>query len=431
MTTPSVSLAPRRTPRPAFRLAVFRFSLLVIVLLVLALLALAVSGPASSSSSSSRLTTQGAINSDLVAHEWGTFTSVAGRSGEAVEWRPSSSYEEELPRFVEFNRSADSKVRLRGTVRMETPVLYFYSPHQTHVSVQVGFSRGVITEWYPHASHVESSEKVLEETALYDHPRNGGISWDSVSVEPGLSPSFPLDRSHSIYYAARETAATPLVVGTPKGEQQEKFLFYRGVAAFSVPVSAAFTPDKGLVVKNLGDDEIPSVIWFERHGDQFGYRLGGSLQGEAQMDAPEVSSSSSIDSLCSELEGILTAQGLNADEAHAMVETWRHSWFEEGSRLLYIVPRHFVDSVLPLSIRPAPAQVTRVFVGRVELISPATEKTVLAALEAHDRRTIIKYTRFLDPILDQLKAEHPEQAKKLESDLEATYQVPVSMPESR
>jgi hypothetical protein len=429
MSTPSFRAFFQPSLRPALRLLVLSASLVT----------LAVSGPASASRL--RSAPQSDTNPDLVAHEWGTFTSIAGRSGDAVEWLPTSSWEEGLPRFVEFYRSAGYKIRLRGTVRMETPVLYFYSPHQTQVSVQVGFSRGVITEWYPHASHVENSDKVLKETVLYDHDRSGGISWDSVSVEPGLSASFPLDRSHSIYYAARETAATPLVVETPKGTQQEKFLFYRGVAAFSVPISAEFTPENRLLLKNLGDDEIPSVIFFERHGDQFGYRLGGSLHDELHLDPTELTWSSAVDSSAidssamdsfrSDLERILTAQGLNADEAHAMVETWRHSWFEEGSRLLYIVPRHFVDSVLPLSIHPAPAQVTRVFVGRLELISPATEKTVLTALEAHDRRTIMKYSRFLEPILDHLKAEHPEQAQKLDSDLQATYNVDITAPPSR
>jgi hypothetical protein len=47
------------------------------------------------------------------------------------------------------------KCGLGGTVRMETPVLYFYSPRETTVSVKVSFAKGTITEWYPHASAVE------------------------------------------------------------------------------------------------------------------------------------------------------------------------------------------------------------------------------------------------------------------------------------
>jgi hypothetical protein len=89
-----------------------------------------------------------------------------------------------------------------------------------------------------------------------------------------------------------------------------------------------------------------------------------------------------------------------------MLETWRDSWFEEGSRLLYIVPRGIVDTVLPLTIAPAPAQTVRVFVGRLELVTPATERDVERALARHDRRTLARYNRFLVPILERMLADN-------------------------
>jgi hypothetical protein len=111
-----------------------------------------------------------------------------------------------------------------------------------------------------------------------------------------------------------------------------------------------------------------------------------------------------MDSLKQAVVDMLIAQGLYQDEAQAMFETWRDSWFEEGSRLLYIVPRQFVDSVLPLSISPAPAQTVRVFVGRLELITPATQRAVEQALATHDRATLAKYNRFLVPIIERIIA---------------------------
>ena len=358
-------------------------------------------------------------NPSLTAHEWGTFTSIADRSGQAVKWHPiSGPYE--IPSFVEHLRSASTKPGLEGTIRMETPVLYFYAPHETEVSVGVHFSRGLITEWYPHVSHIEPSQKAdLRSSALYDHPSDGSITWNSISIEPGLAANLPRDATDSHYYAAREVSAAPILVRTNKGTQQEKFLFYRGVATFPVPIAAEYTSDNRLLVKNLGANEISGVILLERHGDQFGYRLGGSLQTGMQLDPPELNSD--IESLSRDLERVLTAQGLYVDEARAMIATWRHSWFEEGTRLLYLVPRHFVDSVLPLSIHPAPGQLTRVFVGRLELISPTTEKTVLVALDTHDVRTILKYGRFLEPILDQLRAKYPTKAQELNDKIAATY----------
>src|SRR5208282_6581223 len=112
------------------------------------------------------------------------------------------------------------------------------------------------------------------------------------------------------------------------------------------------------------------------------------------------------------IEDMLIAQGLYQDEAQAMFETWRDSWFEEGSRLLYIVPREFVDSVLPLTISPAPAQTVRVFVGRVELVTPATKRAVEQALASHDPSTLDRYGRFLGPILENMIKSEESSAKK-------------------
>jgi len=395
------------------------------------------------------------LNSDLTAHEWGTFTSIAGKDGKAVDWLPQTG-STDLPAFVEHLREVNFKAGLRGTLRMETPVLYFYSPRETTLSVKVSFANGLLTEWYPHASRVEPSE-VRDAGILYQRRRSGGIAWDSVTVSPNLTANFPRDDHPRInrpgsnrpdqdrrdedrgnqdrgdqYYAARETASAPLVVKTPGGNQQEKFLFYRGVSRFSVPVSATVTPNGALHITNLGQantsqDEIPSVILFERRGDKLGYRLAGALSwalsgassSEMSLDPPELTST--IESLSRDLEDILASQGLYPDEARAMIATWRDSWFEEGSRLFYIVPNHFVNTILPLTISPAPTQTVRVFVGRLELITPATTQAVEKILAAHDAPALQKYNRFLEPILEQMKAANPAKAAQLEKDLEQTY----------
>ncbi|MGA8026992.1 MAG: hypothetical protein WB992_07590, partial [Bryobacteraceae bacterium] len=98
--------------------------------------------------------------------------------------------------------------------------------------------------------------------------------------------------------------------------------------------------------------------------------------------------------------------GLYQKEALAMVETWQDSWFEEGTRVFYIVPRPMVDSVLPLTISPEPAATVRVFVGRIELLSPWLEQSLETALAAGDIETIAKFGRFLNPFLTQLEMDH-------------------------
>jgi hypothetical protein len=365
-------------------------------------------------------------DSPLIAHEWGTFTSIASPDGRAMEWLPLNG-STDLPNFVEHLASTDFKGGLRGTIRMETPVLYFYSSRETTVSVHATFSKGLITEWYPHASVPALDPR--RDFALAQKHAEGAITWGNVAIEPNASPNFPLDAlPDNRYYAARQTSANPISIETPSGPQRERFLFYRGVSAVLPPLTATLTPDNSVQLQNHFFDAIPAVILFERRGSKLGYRVLGPLSAEAALAPPSLDVS--LDSLFSTLEGLLLSQGLSPDEAHAMLETWKTSWFDDGSRILYIVPRRFVDSVLPLSISPTPAQLTRVFVGRLELIAPATQEAVQAAFASNDQATLAHYGRFLEPILTTMlnsATDAPTRAR-LQSYLSRAYEDYYSHP---
>jgi len=362
-------------------------------------------------------------SSDLTVHEWGTFTSISATDGQAIEWLPLTG-STDLPSFVEHLREPNFKGGLRGTVRMETPVLYFYSPRETSVSVKVSFAQGLITEWYPHAVPLAPLNPRTD-FSLDQKRTVGGITWNSVHVEPAASADFPRNAAENHYYAARETSSAPLRVTTSSGDQHERFLFYRGVSAFTPPLAATLSAEGSVLIQNHLNEEMPEVILFERRANNVGYRILGPLRDQASLARPSLDGS--LDSLFSNLEGILISQGLHADEAHAMLETWKNSWFEEGSRLFYIVPRSFVDSVLPLSITPAPAATTRVFVGRVELITPATEQAVESAFASGDRATLAKYSRFLPTILQTMieQSTDPSQQQRLSDYLESLFNHPL------
>jgi hypothetical protein len=96
-----------------------------------------------------------------------------------------------------------------------------------------------------------------------------------------------------------------------------------------------------------------------------------------------------------------------------MVETWRDSWFEEGSRLIYIVPARAIDGILPLSLEPAPSRISRVFVGRIELITPETTRAVEEAILRADRAAIEPYQRFLGAILARAYSGNPDQVQQM------------------
>jgi hypothetical protein len=327
--------------------------------------------------------------SDLTIHEWGTFTSVAGEDGSAVVWDALGG-KNDLPKFVTSFGYCLKQI-LTDTVRMETPVMYFYSPRELDAHVRVAFPGGVITDWYPQAQHL-----------------SGAIKWPSIKIEPNTSPALPIETAPSRYYAARETDSTPITVG----DQHEKFLFYRGVGNFQVPLSARVADDGTIAVENRGSDPVPSVILFENRGGRVGYRSAGTVEDAVTLDSPSLDSSLPV--LRTELETALITQGLFPKEAQAMVETWRDSWFEEGTRLIYIVPSRVVDAFLPLRVDPAPSQTARVFVGRIELITPEIKRSVQDAIASNDWPAIERYGRFVDPILDRIVSESPAMANQVE-----------------
>jgi hypothetical protein len=329
----------------------------------------------------------------FTVHEWGTFTSIAGEDGGAVAWLPQSG-SNDLPCFVE--RSAPNiKGYLRGTVRMETPVIYFYSPAPMHVSVDVFFHQGSLTEWYPHAA---------QGVSFVDHAgMSGTLNWPDVTIEPSTAATFP-QAGPSHYYRARETAAAPLRVGG----QVEKFLFYRGVGQFQPPLNAVANADGGASLRSLSRMPIGDVILFENRRGAMTFSSHHLATTTATLPRPDLDDASGAP--LSELQRILVANGLYEKEAQAMVETWKDSWFEEGARLLYIVPRADVDAILPLTIAPAPSATARVFVGRIELMTPATLRDVSEAISSNDRAVLARYGRFLQPIAKRagLAASVPE-----------------------
>ncbi len=279
----------------------------------------------------------------LVAHEWGTFTSVANENGDAVEWAPLLG-PGDLPCFVARSPVVFKSVT-RGLVRMETPVLYFYAQHPTTLSVHVDFRQGLITEWYPSPAINGSASS---------------IEWCQVHVTPGKDLAYPLTEGASHYYAARNTDASPLRIG----DQQEKMIFYRGLGNFAPPLKASYDGDGKLEVRNTGSEPIPFVIAFENQHGATGFRIAENVAGSVKMDVPELTQD--LDAIRQTLQTRLTALGLYPKEALAMVDTWSDSWFTEGARVFYIVPRATVDSLLPLTVVPQPTEIHRVFVGRVE-----------------------------------------------------------------
>jgi hypothetical protein len=333
----------------------------------------------------------------LVVHEWGTFTTVSGADGAPMVWRPLGG-PTDLPSFVyrpDYRRgdAGLDKTEFTTTVRMETPVIYFYAGRDTDVSVKVGFPEGAITEWYPRAVSVKRQ----------------GMDWGTIRVRPSAPDEFPREAAPSHYYPARETDASPIQVKSPGLAQDEKFLFYRGVGWFQPAVKVSLKNDL-VVVKNPGKDPVPAILFENRKG-MTGFRVLGAVKDEVAVARPELSQGKS--EVMAELERTLVKSGLFEKEARAMLKTWRDSWFEEGMRVFTLVPRAAADKILPLTLDPKPEELVRVFVGRAEILTPEMEQAALATVKRTGEDTgafwkeVEQFGRFASPLFRRATAQLP------------------------
>ncbi len=299
-----------------------------------------------------------ASSSELVVHEWGTFTSIAGVDSRMLEWTPYRGGAE-LPGFV-----YGGKHNARGTVRMETPVIYFYTPKELTCTVKVSFPQGEITEYYPMPDRLVYPVKVVQ--------------WNGVELLPGRAVSLPLEKGSNHYYQARATESVPLRVW--KGnviEEYEKFLFYRGVGTFAMPLSVQIGQDK-VAVRRTATPGIGEVIFFENRNGRTSCLRNGLQSSSATVG--RLLPDCSVESVKHDLETLLAGHGLYPKEAEAMVKTWEDSWFEEGFRVFYVLPRQQTDAILPLEITPRPNKLVRVLVGRMEVMTPESEQEILGLL---------------------------------------------------
>ena len=192
-------------------------------------------------------------------HEWGTFTMVPNLRGQPMPWYVRSG-PVELPAFV--HDASGGSFRMPGkmsysAVRMETPVLYFYTDHEMEVNVDVDFPGGQITEWYPHAGYVRHTDPD-------GRTSQGPFRWARLKLKPNADWQGPAATNDNHYFEARGVGSVPVQVSKKDGsKEQEEFLFYRGMryGAFrSLHIAAT---DDGVSLAADGKHAPASVIVFE------------------------------------------------------------------------------------------------------------------------------------------------------------------------
>ena len=285
--------------------------------------------------------------------------------------------------------------------------MYFYAPpgqtEPMELDVQASFRGGWLTEYYPRADVQargltkleETSDGVREWLGGIDENTIGSLAWRGLLV--GVDAEVPQTDEH-VWLAPRRVQAA--LVETPEHEA-EKYLFYRGVGHVESMLRVSRSVDGStLEIRRQLDSgqgfpvslSVPSS-WLAhiRSDGTSAFREVGAMSANTDPDVPLASvparfaehefSGHNLSLLRASMRAGLIDDGLFADEADAMLDTWEAAYFQTpGLRLFFLVPQQWMDHLLPLEFSE-PIELTRVMVGRIEIVTPE-QRELLAQIAA-------------------------------------------------
>ena len=366
----------------------------------------------------------------LVIHEWGTFTSLEDESGRSLGG--INVDDEPVPPFVhqmmksytlgsqqyDLARENDKGAPARYpyvTMRLETPVMYFYLPKsQTKpldVDVKVQFRGGWMTQFYPDAQNDLPQPKTLGDFAKLklDHDTRSTLEWNHLQV--GTQASGP-ETEEPVWLAPRNVSAANV---TASSGESERYLFYRGVGNIDSPLAVSSDAKQGTLTlrpqfAGLLEADTPPVIrwlWLVKINESgsAAYRKLDPIKVTGTGTTPVVTVPSTfaksdftpknLAQLQQDMHTALVAEGLFDEEATAMLKTWESSYFRSGGwRLFFVVPRGWTQHYLPVTISQ-PREMTRVMMERIELIS--SEQRELLNQLAHSTISDPTWVKTLPP----------------------------------
>ena len=357
----------------------------------------------------------------LVVHEWGTFTSLQDETGRTLgslnsDDEPLPPFAHELDYFHRLKPGELPPVAYQGapsshpavTMRLETPVVYFHPSISASLpivaDVKVLFYSGWLTQFYPNA---ESQTNGFSSVALGTRSMPGWLKWSNLKI--GGDARGP-ETTERVWTAPRAVRAASV---TTRTGESEKFLFYRGVAQIDAPLRvsrsgpAELAVQQGWLEPGLGA-LLPMKIrklWLAqfRPDGTCAFRLlepillenasetNRILQTVPSTFAAEEFSRANLQKLQAAMRSALIVDGLFTDEADALLNTWELSYFKSwGLRLFFLVPRAWTDYRLPIEIS-VPNDLTRVMVGRIELVTEEHRALLRELAEAAPEKSWARY----------------------------------------
>jgi hypothetical protein len=316
--------------------------------------------------------------SGLVVHEWATFTvfhAVQAKQHVAGVQR----HEEAIPATVHVRdlgwpqAGAQEVLAEPVLAKVQTAGAWFHGD-PVAFKATVELPQGVVTADWPEAA--QTLPKPATPTSL----QGGKTTWQLHHLgdapvggdEPGIFGML-----------GKVKAGVIKVPGAKLGEFQ-RFLFWRALAKFSPPVRFAAKKNQfgqfDVTIWNDGEHAIPNAFLLHLHeGGGLLQKIGGIAAKSTFVATPTPKESPVmfLDKAEAAVAEVVQQQGLPADEALPLAQTFTQNWLKTyGLRIVVVAPSAWGQQYFPTTYSPAPAQHVRVALGRFELLTEVDEQAL-------------------------------------------------------
>ena len=356
---------------------------------------------------------------DFDVHEWGVFLYYRGAGADLL----SGIDETDLPSFVitvdkphgkdctcdkckevKFKcpkcGGIKGKCKCNDLTEPRKPVINFYTDGKLDVKLSVRFNDGKHTVWFPR--HYSVSKQ-----------------WDELKWEFKLTQKsenkLKEPKGSSWWEIARDTDSAFVNTKT----ESEKFLFYEGESSKL----------KASIEIKLADDKVQLVNKSKHSYNKLLVARDGKIVKLEEFPKGEIDFTNSIDvnSATSEIEKMLTNEGLNEKEVKGIAKIWKKEFFvRDGTRVIYMMTREEVDNILPLEITPKPKNLKRAMIACVQdtdsMVADLIERLGNDDPKVRDAATesLIRLGKPIKPLLEKaLKSAKDQEVKsRIENILE-------------
>lgn len=303
---------------------------------------------------------------NLIVHEWGVLA--VGQVGKHTKVGSTQSYLDGLPEFVLRHEEVSPAPPVLRVIQQELPnkfepyiiykpVIHLYGEQDLQVELSIRAAQGPPLVYFPKPKLAPAANN-----ANFRAFPNRQLPVQTMTWKFRLSKDRPEGLrsvpSHHWWNAARSIPSDFVIMDDRSGS--DRFLFYEGTTTEAPTVTAMVAHDRIVIANHFAEPSAPILLLINDQGKRCGIALESLPAGASKTISPDQLQSWNKTEILEQCQKQWRACGMTEEEARGIVACWREELIDvPGMLLISKIPDPVYNRIFPITIKPAPKELTR------------------------------------------------------------------------